>query len=215
MLDLALTDIVKIVPAFLVGLTVHELAHAFAAIKLGDNSPREAGRLTLNPLKHIDPVGFVLLVVAGFGWAKPVRINWENLKHPRRDDTLIALAGPASNLLMALFLALALKLAIYVMARSSQQLFSAVTSVFIWFIWINISLAVFNLLPIPPLDGSHAIMNLLSIKSGAVANRYFRYGSLVLVALIVVDRFTETDLLPIGSVIRVLFGALLRLLAIG
>jgi Zn-dependent protease len=215
MLSLDPAVIVKVVPAILIALTVHELAHAFVAIKLGDESPREAGRLTLNPLRHIDPIGFIMLLVAGFGWAKPVRISWENLKHPRRDDTLIALAGPASNLLLAFVLAVMLRLALPFLSRFSQQLFSNVTSVFMWFIWINLSLAVFNLLPIPPLDGSHAIMNLLSVKSGAAANRFFRYGSLVLLALIVADRIFEADLLPIGPVIRTLFNALLRFLGLG
>ena len=215
MLDFAWTDLVKIIPSILIGLTVHELAHAIAAIMLGDNSPREAGRLTLNPIKHIDPIGFLMLVVAGFGWAKPVSINWDNLKHPRRDDTLIALAGPASNLLLAFLVALALKLTIHFMAYSPERLFGTVTSAIMWLIWINVSLAVFNLLPIPPLDGSHAIMNLLSIKSSVVANRYFRYGSMVLLAVIIIDRFTEVDLIPIGSVIQALVRALLRLLAIG
>ncbi len=215
MLDFAWTDLVKIVPSILIGLTVHELAHAIAAIMLGDNSPREAGRLTLNPIKHIDPIGFLMLVVAGFGWAKPVSINWDNLKHPRRDDTLIALAGPASNLLLAFLVALALKLTIHLMVYSPEGLFGAVTSAMMWLIWINVSLAVFNLLPIPPLDGSHAIMNLLSIKSSLVANRYFRYGSMVLLAIIIIDRVTEVDLIPIGSVIQALVRALLRLLAIG
>src|SRR5512136_662864 len=104
MLNLSLKELLQVLPAVLIGLTIHELAHAFVALKLGDDTPRMLGRITLNPLKHIDLVGFVLLVVAGFGWAKPVIINRANLKKPVRDDILIALAGPLSNLAFSLLL---------------------------------------------------------------------------------------------------------------
>jgi Zn-dependent protease len=200
MLNLSISELIITIPAILVGLTIHELSHAYAALLLGDDTPRRLGRLTLNPIKHVDPLGFILLIVAGFGWAKPVVINRENLKHPGRDDTLIALAGPVSNFVFAILLVIALK-AVFVFApfRSTESIETTFT-VFTTFIALNIVLAIFNLLPIPPLDGSHAILNLLSLKNRAVSAVYFKYGSYALIALVVIDRFTSVDLLPIGPI---------------
>src|SRR5512136_2568000 len=112
MLNLSLKELLQVLPAVLLGLTIHELAHAFIALKLGDDTPKLLGRLTINPIKHIDPIGFILLLVAGFGWAKPVIINRQNLKRPVRDDILIAVAGPLANLLLASVLVAALKVAL-------------------------------------------------------------------------------------------------------
>ena len=210
MFNLSVPELVKTVCAILVGLTVHELAHSYAALLLGDDTPKRLGRLTLNPIKHIDPIGFVLLLIAGFGWAKPVSINRENLKHPRRDDTLIALAGPLSNFLFAVLLVLILKVVILVVPFKSVGVFESVVSVFFSFMAINIALAVFNLLPIPPLDGSHLISNLLSLRSHAISASYFRYGSIALMIVIILDRITEVDLLPVGRVVRFFVFGLLR-----
>ncbi len=202
MLNLSFAELLRIVPAILVGLTVHELAHSYVALLLGDDTPKRLGRLTLNPIKHIDPIGFILLLVAGFGWAKPVRINRENLKHPRRDDILIALAGPLSNLLFAVMIVILLKVVILAIPFKSAGAFESVFSVFFSFLFINIALAIFNLLPIPPLDGSHVISNLLSLKSYTVSATYFRYGSIALLLLVILDRVTEIDLLPVGRVVE-------------
>src|SRR5512136_1227708 len=138
MLNLSLKELLQVLPAVLIGLTIHELAHAFVALKLGDDTPRMLGRITLNPLKHIDLVGFILLVVAGFGWAKPVIINRSNLKHPFRDDVLIALAGPAANLLFAVALVLVLKLVVSLAAFASAATFAVVLSTLFVFITLNV-----------------------------------------------------------------------------
>jgi Zn-dependent protease len=211
MLNLTWQELLQVLPAVLVGLTIHELAHAFIALKLGDDTPRRLGRITLNPLRHIDLVGFVLLVVAGFGWAKPVIINRNNLKHPFRDDVLIALAGPAANLLFATALVLVLRLVVSFAGSASSAAFTVVLSTLFVFISINVSLGLFNLLPIPPLDGSHFLGNLLSLKSAKVSAAYFRYGSLLLLAIIVVGRLLNRDILPIGRAVNAVVMALLRL----
>jgi Zn-dependent protease len=208
--NLSVPELVKTVCAILIGLTVHELAHSYAALLLGDDTPKRLGRLTLNPIKHIDPIGFVLLLIAGFGWAKPVSINRQNLKHPRMDDTLIALAGPLSNFLLAILLVLILKVVILVVPFNSVDVFESVVSVFISFLAINIALAVFNLLPIPPLDGSHLISNLLSLRNHSISASYFRYGSIALMVVILLDRITQVDLLPVGRVVRFFVFGLLR-----
>jgi len=214
MLDLSLADLIKIIPAVLVGLTVHEFAHSFVAIMLGDDTPRQQGRLTLNPFRHIELVGFIFLIIAGFGWAKPVRIDRDKLKHPRRDDILISLAGPLSNFLFALLLVFALKLSLTLITFHSRYTLQTVYSVFGVFIGINLGLAVFNLLPIPPLDGSHLIYNLISLKSYEVSAKYFKYGSFVLLLLIVLDRFTNIDLIPLGKVIGSVMKFLFRVAGI-
>ena len=210
MFDLSLPELLKVVSAVLVGLTVHELAHAWAALRLGDDTPRLMGRLTLNPLKHVDLIGFIMLVVAGFGWAKPVIINRANLKNPVRDDILIALAGPVSNLLCAVLLVFLLKLVVLV-PFSSRSLFETVTTVFVMFIYMNISLGLFNLLPIPPLDGSHLVTNMLSLKSAAGAAVYSKYGSFALLGLIVLQWVLKVEILPVGRVVNWGLRLLLRL----
>jgi len=214
MLGLSLQDLLKIVPAILIALTVHELAHAWVALRLGDDTPRLMGRVSWNPLKHIDPVGFLMLVVAGFGWAKPVMINRANLKKPVRDDILIALAGPLSNLAFSLLLVVALKAVVALVPFGSRGVFQTVTSVFLAFIAINVSLGLFNLLPIPPLDGSHVVSNLLAGKTAAGAAVYFRYGSFALLALILLERVLHKEILPIGRAVNWVVVLLLRLVGL-
>jgi Zn-dependent protease len=209
MLGLTLAEIVLIVPAVLVALTVHELSHAFAALKLGDDTPKVLGRLTINPLKHIDPLGFILLVVAGFGWARPVVIDRAKLKKPVRDDILIALAGPLSNLVLAVFLVFLLR-AVLAVAPPAAAAGGAVSFLFV-LISINLALGLFNLIPVPPLDGSHAITSPLSLKSEAGAALFFRYGAYALIGVIVLERVANVDILPIGRAVRAIVVALLGL----
>jgi Zn-dependent protease len=214
MLNLSLAELLKIIPAVLLGLTVHELAHAFIALKLGDDTPKLLGRLTINPIKHIDPIGFILLLVAGFGWAKPVVINRQKLKNPVRDDILIAVSGPIANLLLAIVLAVFLKMTILFTKFHSREAFEIVTSTFLVFVSINVALGLFNLLPIPPLDGSHFIWSPLSTRNPASAAIYFRYGSFALLALIIMERIANIDILPIGAAVTFVVRALLRLVAL-
>ena len=214
MFSLSLSEILKILPAILIGLTIHELAHAFIALKLGDDTPKQLGRITINPIKHIELIGFILLLVAGFGWAKPVIINREKLKKPVRDDILIALSGPLSNLLFAIVLVILLKAVLTLIPFHSESTFNLVVSVFLAFISINVSLGLFNLLPIPPLDGSHIILNILSLKSIASARIYFRSGSYALLAIIVLERITKIDILPLGRAVNSVVLFLLGLVAL-
>jgi Zn-dependent protease len=209
-LDLSVFELLRIVPAVLIGLTVHELSHAFVALRLGDDTPKALGRLTINPIKHIDPLGFILLVVAGFGWAKPVVINRANLKNPVRDDILIALAGPFSNLVFAVVIVFVLKAVLALARFRAEGTADAVLSFFLVFAAINVSLGLFNLLPIPPLDGSHAISSLLSRKSATGAALFFKFGSYALIGVIVLERIVNVDILPIGRAARAIISALLR-----
>lgn len=195
-------------PGIIVGLTVHEFAHSFAAFHLGDPSSREMGRYSLNPLRHIDPVGFVMLVLLGFGWAKPVVIDPTRLRRPRRDEILIATAGPAANLVLAFGLILLLKLSLSLQPLSGGGPYEwALRSVFSG-VFINIGLFVFNMIPLPPLDGSHVLIGLLPVRNRAFLDNFRRYGSYVFLALILADQLLKVDILPIGQAVRLIARAL-------
>jgi len=208
MFGLSLQEILRVVPAILVGLALHELAHAYVALRLGDDTAKLQGRITLNPLKHIDPFGFLMLLIAGFGWAKPVMIDRSKLRKPARDDILIALSGPLSNLLFALLLVLLLRGVLFFVP------YRPVASIFLAFIAINVSLGLFNLLPLPPLDGSHVLFNLISPRSAAGAALFFKYGSYALLAIIVLERVLDIDILPIGKAVNAVVLLLLRLVGL-
>jgi Zn-dependent protease len=212
MLNLSLPQLLTIVAIVLVSLTIHEYAHSLAAISLGDPTPRQDGRLSLNPLRHIDLVGFILLIVAGFGWAKPVRIDARKLKRPRRDTILIALAGPLSNVLFAFFVAVLLRLALLAEVFHDRATLEAVFRLVTQVAMLNMGLAVFNILPIPPLDGSHLVTPFLARFNEAVAATYFRYGSFALLAIIIIERVLNVDILPIGRVTRAIVIGIYHLL---
>ena len=158
-------------------LPVHEFAHAWTAVKLGDDTPRLSGRLTLRPMAHIDPIGALMILLVGFGYARPVQVNMRNLKKGRKSFALVALAGPVSNLIMALVFTF-FKTLIYVLALNAilpVVAYTVLGSFFSFAASINISLAVFNLLPIPPLDGSRIANLLLPSKYYFTIMKYERY----------------------------------------
>jgi Zn-dependent protease len=197
-LNLSPSGLIQAVIVIVMCLIVHEFAHALVAIRLGDDTPRRQGRLTLNPLKHIDPIGFVMLLVAGFGWAKPVQINPGNLRKPKRDEILIALAGPVSNLLFATTAVLIIRVVVAAGAPVSSSFLHAFGIFMTILAEINVSLALFNMIPIPPLDGSHLVTPFLGGVNTTLAAAYFRYGSLALLAVIVLQNVTRVEILPIG-----------------
>lgn len=161
---------------------VHELAHGYAAYKLGDDTAKYQGRLTFNPLAHLDPVGAIMIFLFGFGYAKPVQVNPTKFKNPRRDMALTALAGPVANIIMA-FAAVFIAYIIGYFAHS--QLVSLAAVFFYYAASVNAMLAVFNLIPVPPLDGSRIFSVFLSDKKYFAIMRYERYimiGFMVLIA---------------------------------
>ncbi len=176
-----LIQILLSLPIVLIALCLHETAHGFVAYKLGDPTARNLGRLTLNPLKHLDPIGFICMLLFGFGWAKPVPINTRYFKNPKRDMAISALAGPVSNLLLAVVFALLLKLyySFFIFSVPSNAAYFIYLFLILG-IRLNITLAVFNLIPIPPLDGSRIMLLFLPTNTYFKIMRYERYLSIAL-----------------------------------
>ena len=178
-----------VLPIILISLPVHEMAHAWAAYKLGDPTARNLGRLSLNPMKHFDLIGFLCMMIFRFGWAKPVPINARNFKKPRRDMALSALAGPVSNLLLGFLGVILFNIAILVFSNMSFSTQKAVMiaevtiQFFMLFGYLNINLAVFNLVPMPPLDGSRILYIVLPPKWYFGVMKYERYISLAILLL--------------------------------
>jgi len=188
-------------PGILLGLTVHEYCHAFCAWKLGDSTAQEQGRLTLNPLKHIDIVGFIFIIIAGFGWAKPVQFNPERLRHFRRDKALIAAAGPLSNLIIGVLITLVMKGMVVYYHFTDSEPGDFIENVFLILYYaasINFGLFIFNLLPIPPLDGSHIVFSGLNLAP-EVEDRIRNIGMPLLFILLIVQNYAGVTIIPIGN----------------
>jgi len=177
-----LTDALLFVIPILICLTIHELAHGAAAYALGDDTAKRMGRLTLNPIRHIDPVGFLMLLIARFGWAKPVPVDMRNFRRPKVGMAITALAGPMSNFLLAMLILLFQVPILRLFAGGGA---GATVAQMIWgTATISVLLGVFNLLPIPPLDGSKILFAILPDKQHNWLMRYERYGMILLFALI-------------------------------
>lgn len=194
-----------ILPGILLGFSFHEYAHAQVAVWLGDDTPRLQGRLSLSPRTHIDPLGFIFILLAGFGWAKPVQINPRNFKNPKRDDILVSLAGPVMNLLIALFFLILMKILSSIsIPFLPQKLYATVMDVFNYTVWINVVLFVFNLIPIPPLDGSHIFFGLLGLKEKPIYYQIYTKGNFILILLIITDIIDKIMGPPITTVYTLL-----------
>lgn len=205
--------LIPAIPVMLLALTVHEWAHAYSAWRLGDPTSRLLGRMTLNPLAHLDLFGTLCLLLIGFGWAKPVPVDPRNLRAPRRDMMWIAAAGPLSNLIQAGLLGVVVRL---LHLQSSDQ----VLPEFFWHmatygVFINCALAVFNLLPVPPLDGSKILYGLFPGLSDSHLYRLERYGPMVLMGVVLLGMLTGYSILwailgpPVRFLIAVLSGGIL------
>jgi len=179
--------IVLLIPALVFSLSFHEFAHAWMAYRLGDSTAARMGRLTLNPMSHLDPIGSLALLLMGFGWAKPVPVDPRYLKNPRKDMVKVAAAGPISNIILAIIAALVLRLLF-----DSDFLSNSVKTFFIIFMQINITLAVFNLLPVSPLDGSQILSPFLEKQFGPdIVWKMQAYGPRVLFFIILFSMITD------------------------
>jgi Zn-dependent protease len=182
----------------LISLTIHEAAHAWTADKLGDPTARMLGRVSLNPLVHIDWIGTVLLPLIAavsnlplIGWAKPVPVNLNNLRHPRRDFMIVAAAGPISNMLQAVAAALLLR-AVFTEGAEPNAVVSLLTNT----VWINLLLAFFNLIPVPPLDGGNVVLGLMPPRMAMAYSGLRNYGILILYALMLTGTASAIMLPP-------------------
>jgi Zn-dependent protease len=202
----------------IIAFVFHEVAHGLVARRLGDPTAEERGRLSLNPIRHIDPFGTVILPLilavthagALFGWAKPVPVNYRRLNNPRRDMVLVALAGPGMNLLLALIGAAILAATISLSGGAHDGVSRLVAANALNFMLINIFLGVFNLLPVPPFDGGHVLQGLLPPSAAAAVGRIGRYSLLVLIVLLLVLPQFGIDIIgrlvsPIVAIITRLF----------
>lgn len=196
------------VMALLTAIDVHEFAHAWMAVRLGDPTPKIQGRLTLNPLAHLDPLGTLMLLVVRFGWGKPVQFDPYNLLHPRRDAAIISLAGPAANLILASALSI-----ILTFAASPFSALYFLRSIIPPFIFLNVVLAVFNLLPIHPLDGGKILIGILPRKDAIQIDRFLNQYGIYILILMIFPIFGGTS--PVLTLLSPVINILLKILLPG
>ncbi len=184
--NMNIVEMLLCIPAALIALTVHEYCHGYVAYRLGDPTARSLGRLSLNPLKHLDPIGAVLMIVCGFGYAKPVPINPRYFKNPRKGMALTAAAGPLANLLLAFLGALLYRLTLLLLPIAGTEFLLRfvliLASFFATFHYLNLSLCVFNMIPLPPLDGSRIFYIFLPPK---LYFRVMKYERIIMIVLLV------------------------------
>ena len=202
--------------SILIALSVHEWAHAFVANKLGDPTARNMGRLTLNPIAHLDPLGTILFLTVGFGWGKPVPINPGYFKHPKRDTAIVSLAGPFSNFILAIlcFVGLALVDGGLGSARDLRSADASgnvgkvfLQSLFASSLFLNLALMAFNLLPVAPLDGSKILGAFIPLRYEDEYDRFMHYGPYVLLGLLLAERLVNFSLLS-GWITAIMDGVL-------
>jgi Zn-dependent protease len=173
--DFNIQQLIYLIVSVIIGFSIHEYAHAVTADLLGDSTPRSQGRLTMSPAAHLDIVGLLMFVIAWFGWAKPVEVNPSNFRSPKRDDIVVSLAGPASNLALAFILTRFYYLDVPAPYMSLLDIM----------ITTNVILAIFNLLPIPPLDGSHVLKNFLPKKALNNWHVFEQYSMIIFILLVI------------------------------
>jgi Zn-dependent protease len=191
-------SLLLLAPPILIALTFHEYAHAYAAYRRGDDTARQLGRLSLNPLRHLDPFGTLMIFLVHFGWAKPVPVNPSRLKNPRKDMLWIAAAGPLSNMVLALVSGLLLRMIFSIEGMPDVQTgrpIGPVSFMVMMSLQINLALAIFNILPIAPLDGSKILSGLLPAGFAGFIGWLERYGPFILIGLIIIGRTTDVSLL--------------------
>jgi len=187
--DILMSALMRVIPA-LICITFHELAHGYTAYKLGDMTAKDKGRLTLNPVKHIDIFGLLMMLFFRFGWAKPVPVDMRNFKHPKWYMAVTAIAGPASNIVLAAFVLFIYGLLIVPIMTSNAG--AVVSELIMNTVYLSLALAVFNLMPIPPLDGSKVLFSLLSEEKYFKLMKYERYGIIALILVLNTGIFRNT-----------------------
>ena len=191
LLRLPMEVLIILLPILIFSLCFHEFSHGYMAFKLGDHTAARNGRLTLNPMAHLDPIGSLMILFVGFGWAKPVPVNPVNFSNPRVDMMKVAFAGPASNLLLAFTGGLMMRLVNIVGLLQSEMFIQTLY----FFILINISLAVFNMIPVAPLDGSQIFGNMISKNNPELAWKLQMYGPKILMGIILIGMVTPFSVL--------------------
>lgn len=175
---------IMLVPA-LFAITCHEVSHGYIAYKFGDNTARSLGRLTLNPLKHLDIFGTLMVFLVGIGWAKPVPVDFRNLRNPKRDMIWVAAAGPVTNFLLAIASAFILRgLALVDLGETAFFFLRPISLMLAFSIYINLLLGLFNLIPVPPLDGGRVVVGILPYKLAAAFSRIEPYGMIIIIVLV-------------------------------
>jgi len=189
-------NLLLIAPPILLALSFHEYAHAYVANMYGDDTAKQSGRLTLNPLAHLDPLGTIMIFIVHFGWAKPVPVNPIRLKNPKKDMVWISAAGPLANMILALISGILLRLIFAIVGIPDQHsIIGLLVFMVVMSLQINLALAIFNLFPIAPLDGSKILFGLLPARHESVIYSIERYGPFILIGLIIFGRATDIHIL--------------------
>ena len=201
-----LIELLLIVPGIIIGITVHEFAHAFVAYKLGDSTPKVQGRVTLNPIKHIDPIGLIALLFIRFGWGKPVQVNPYAFKHPRRDNFFVDIAGVVTNFLVAIIFSgvlyvISIQAGAIINSGLSVVTFNYIYTIIYFVVWFNLVLMIFNLLPVPPLDGFGIVTEIFNLRGTAIYNTVYNMGFPILIVLIIFNVPSRV----IGPIVQTLF----------